>query len=173
MRVIIVSCMFLLMRVNLMACSCNSEASFTEVTSKVQTITVVKVVRYLSFNQIYNEQTPMSMEVEVVEMLKGTEKRRRFIIWGDNGILCRPYLSAFKENNYYVIALNTGNPGSGHTEESVSDYSISVCGTTWLNYDMSKQEANGRIIDKTTSMKINKLRLYCTEAGDIINHEPL
>ena len=69
------------------------------------------------------------------------------------------------------MALNTGNANNGLTHEKTSVFFISNCGGYCLNYDFSKQEANGKIIDKLKSMKINKRRPYCTEAGDIIIYE--
>lgn len=81
---------------------------------------------------------------------------------GRQRFLCRSYLSVFKKNQYYVMALNTGKANNGHTHEKTSDFFISNCGAYLLNYDSIKQEASGRIIDKLKSMKINTLRLYST-----------
>ena len=55
----------------------------------------------------------MSMEVEILDIYKGTEERKSVTVWGDPGHLCRPYLSTFKEGGNYIIAFGGagGQPG--------------------------------------------------------------
>ena len=39
----------------------------------------------------------MSMEVEIMDIFKGKEIRKKITVWGDIGNLYRPYLEIFKE----------------------------------------------------------------------------
>jgi len=89
-----------------------------------------KVTKFLTFKNIQDTPTPMSMEVEMIYKYKGKETRKNVIVWGDPGNLCRPYLSNFKEGQYYVIALSA--VGKKTPEEKDTDYFISICGAYWL-----------------------------------------
>lgn len=130
---------------HLHACNCGYNGSFLTVAKRTSLVALVKVKKYLSFRDINNNKTPMSMEVEVIEIYSGTETRKTFTVWGDNGILCRPYLSQFKEGEYYAIAFYPGKYGRGHTDEKETDYSISICGTYWLTVDMEKKSVVGDV----------------------------
>ena len=46
-----------------------------------------------------------SMEVKVLEVLKGKEERKTIRIWGDNAALCRPYVSAFPVGTTWLLAV--------------------------------------------------------------------
>jgi hypothetical protein len=157
---------------HLKACSCSGMPPFYEVAPATSTVALIKVVKYLSFKNIYNVSTPMSMEVEVLSVLKGVEQRKRLIIWGDNGMLCRPYLNTFKEGAQYVMALYKGNPGRGHQNEKETDYFISSCGSYWLQYDEKTKMVRGDISEKIQETSIQKLEMHMKEAADIIDHEP-
>ena len=87
------------------ACDCGYGGSFLKMSPNTQLISLIKVTKFLTFKDIYGEKTPMSMEVEIIETYKGIESRKTIIVWGDPGHLCRPYLSTFKEGQYYVIAF--------------------------------------------------------------------
>lgn len=129
------------------ACDCDYEGGFLTVAPNADLIVVVKVTKYLTFKDIYNEKTPMSMEVEITEVIQGEEKRKTIIIWGDNGALCRPYLNIFKEGNSYVMALNGTN-----------DYNISNCGRYWLHVNPTDKTVSGDIAEKTTTLTLAELR---------------
>jgi hypothetical protein len=78
------------------ACDCESQGHFLTVAPKSKLVALVKVNRYLTLKKIYEKQTPMSMEVEIVKVYYGQELRKTIIVWGDNGNQCRPYLNFFK-----------------------------------------------------------------------------
>ena len=127
------------------ACDCNYEGNFLKMQKRTPLVALIKVTKYLTFDTIYNKIIPMSMEVELIDKYKGKETRKTFIVWGDNGILCRPYLSQFKEGIYYVIAFDTGNYSRSQKDEKDTDYSITNCGCYWLSVDITKQTATGDI----------------------------
>ncbi|MBK8701798.1 MAG: hypothetical protein IPN29_20435 [Saprospiraceae bacterium] len=143
------------------ACDCSFQGEFLKVAPKTEFVALVKVTKYLKFKDIYNQQTPMSMEVDIIDVYKGTETRNTITIWGDNGILCRPYLSQFDIGQYYVIAFYKGSDGSKgrvHQDEKTTDYSISNCGEYWLKADINKQVARGSVTDKQTQIKLKDLK---------------
>jgi hypothetical protein len=143
------------------ACDCDSQGTFLKVAPNTKFVALVKVTKYLTFKNIYEVKTPMSMEVEIIEIYKGEETRKTIIVWGDIGNLCRPYLSRFKEDQYYVIAFNRGSDGSKgfvHENEKTTDYSISICGDYWLYVDLKKQIAKGSVTTKQNEITLEKLK---------------
>ena len=143
------------------ACDCGSQGEFLKVAKKTQFVALVRVTKYLTFKDIYKEKMPMSMEVEIIEVYKGKETRKKVTVWGDNGILCRPYLSKFKTGKYYVIAFNNASETSrGLTSENekVTDYSISICGEYWLDADINKKTAVSTTTEYQTHFKLKELK---------------
>jgi hypothetical protein len=142
-----------------------SQGEFLTVAPKSEFVALVKVTKYLSYKSIYDRQTPMSMEVEVIDVYKGTETRKNLIVWGDNGILCRPYLSQFDTGKYYVIAFykaSDGSKGYVHQDERPTDYAISICGDYWLKADMDKQKAIGSVTNKQKEIGFSELKKKLT-----------
>jgi hypothetical protein len=146
---------------NTFACSCASRPPFFKVAPSANLVALVKIVKFSTFKDIYNEQTPMSMEVEIIETYKGKTTSKIITVWGDNGMLCRPYLSLFVEGNYYVIAFFKGEDGTKgwtHPDEKATDYAISICGEYWLNVDIKEQTAKGNSIDTPSLLTLDKIR---------------
>ena len=138
-----------------LACDCDYEGGFLTVAPNTDLVAVVTVKKFLTFKDIYNEKTPMSMEVEITEVILGEEKRKTIVIWGDNGALCRPYLSIFQEGSSYVMALSQPEI---YANESNTDYIISNCGRYWLNVTTADQTVCGDIAEKTNQLTLAELR---------------
>lgn len=99
-----------------LACRCLWAGPFTKVALGTDLVVLAKVRSY----------DRNSMEVAVIEILKGEEVRRVLRIWGDNGALCRPYVTLFPRGTRWIFALERERePGS-------RDYTISGCGAFWL-----------------------------------------
>jgi hypothetical protein len=150
------------------ACDCEYQGSFIKMTQYTSLVAYVKVTKYLTFNEIYNTKTPMSMEVEIIEVYKGKESRKTITVWGDIGNLCRPYLSQFKEGQYYVIAFYSGRYGGSHPNEKETDYSIANCGAYWLTVDFEKSTVTGDIDSKeriSTTINISELKAKLSQNG--------
>lgn len=161
-RIILLSMFcFLSAMTSAFACSCDYQGSFIKISQYTPLVALVKVSKYLSFKDIHSSstptKTPMSMEVEIIEIYKGKESRKTVTVWGDNGILCRPYLSEFKEGQYYVIAFYKAGSGRGGTDEKDTDYSISICGAYWLKVDFDRSNATGDIDSKNGSSRTTSL----------------
>jgi hypothetical protein len=121
------------------------------VAPKSKLVALVKVNSYLTFKNIYDKPTPMSMEVEIVKVYLGQETRKIVTVWGDNGKQCRPYLSIFKTDNYFVIAFDLDS------KENPSDYAISNCGDYWLTADNEKKIAKGAVNEKQNEIAFSDL----------------
>ena len=163
---ILLTIFFLTFGQTILACDCDSQGEFLTVAPKTKLVALVKVTKYLTFKDIYEEKTPMSMEVEIIEIYKGKETRKKVIVWGDIGNLCRPYLSTFDVGKYYVIAFDSGSDGAkgfAHKNEKISDYAISVCGDYWLNADIKKQIATGSVNNKLKQISLVELKAKLTK----------
>lgn len=161
-RLILVLFVQFVFSTKILACSCGYLGPFMETAKYTSLVALVKVTKYLTFKDIYDKKIPMSMEVEILEVYKGVEKRTKITVWGDNGILCRPYLSRFKEGRYYVIAFDTGRYGGSHSDEKDTDYAISICGEYWLNVNFEKSEATGDIDSKNKTISTVSLSALAT-----------
>ena len=133
------------------ACDCESQGHFLTVAPKSKLVALVKVNSYLTFKNIYDEQTPMSMQVEIVKVYHGQETRKTVTVWGDNGFQCRPYLNIFKTDKYYIIAFQQDS------KENSSDYAISICGDYWLTADNEKKIATGLVSEKQNEITFSDL----------------
>jgi|JFJP01.1.fsa_nt_gi hypothetical protein len=163
---ILLTIFFLTIGQTILACDCDSQGEFLTVAPTTKLVALVKVTKYLTFKDIYEEKTPMSMEVEIIEVYKGKETRKKVIVWGDIGNLCRPYLSIFEVGKFYVIAFETGSDGSkgfAHKNEKITDYSISVCGDYWLKADIKKKIAIGSITKKEKQITLVELKAKLTK----------
>ncbi len=133
------------------ACKCESQGHFLKVAPKSKLVALVKVNRYLTFNKIYDEKIPMSMEVEIIKVYQGYETRKTITVWGDNGNQCRPYLNIFNTDKYYIIAFEQDS------KENASDFAISICGDYWLTADNEKEIATGPVSEKQNQITYSDL----------------
>ena len=147
------------------ACSCESLGDFLAVAPKSKLVALVKINRYLTFENIYNKPIPMSMEVEIITVFHGQEERKTMVVWGDNGILCRPYLNTFAIDNFYIIAFEQGGIGRINSEnEKRTDYAISICGEYWLSADNKKKIATGAVSKSQDKISFGDLWKYFNES---------
>jgi len=129
---------------NVEACSCSFawNDSFSHTVKDSEFVALVKILsfdEYLDREIIgFEEKMPYSMTVEIIKNYKGFESKKTIKIFGDNGILCRPYLSEFKINEYYLIAPNSLN------SELNNEYDFFSCRTEYLKVDINTNIAHGK-----------------------------
>ena len=157
-----ISSIFLIFSFNLaFACTCGSNKSFLRTISNAKVIALIKVNHFLNYDRIQDQDTPLSMEVEIIEIYKGELISQKIEVWGDNGVLCRPYLdTVFEEGKYYIIGLYSaldGRKGYVHKDERTEDFAISSCGYYWLNVDLNDKMVYGIINSNKREMKFEKL----------------
>jgi hypothetical protein len=127
-----------------MACSCSSSwnDSFSKTAKTSDFVALVKVLSFDSYLESeYSDdekKVPYSMTVEIIKKYKGEENRDRITIYGDNGMLCRPYLTDFEINGYYLISPNPIN------ESLNAEYDFFVCRTEYLEVDIESNKAHGK-----------------------------
>lgn len=113
------------------ACGCTTDGSFLEVSTGAELIAVVEIKDYLTYEEMMGEDVPMSMSIKIKQVLKGNEPENEIIVWGNNGLMCSPYLSLFDIGTTWVMAFKTA-PMEGHKNAEIEDYGISNCGENFL-----------------------------------------
>ena len=108
-----------------LACRCIWAGPFTKVALATELVVLADVKSYERHG----------MDVAVIEVLKGEEVRRTIRVWGDDGALCRPYVSTFPRGTRWILALER--------QHGSSDYAISGCGAFWLA--VKGDQAIGRV----------------------------
>jgi hypothetical protein len=119
--------LLILLRADLLACSCRFAGPFFTVRANAALIVRATVVRYVAHG----------MDVEVHETFKGAPDARTIRIWGDTGIQCRPYVTAFPVGTEWVFAVG---PSVHDTEVG---YVISACGEYAVRVE--KDVVSGRL----------------------------
>ncbi|WP_064972222.1 hypothetical protein [Kordia jejudonensis] len=153
----------------LFACSCSRRwnDSFSLTARNSEFVALVKIISFDEYldRKItdYDRKIPYSMTVEIIKKYKGKENRKRITIFGDNGIMCRPYLSNFELNGYYLISPNPLN------NSETTEYDFFVCRTEYLKVDIESNKPCGNY-----SMFRNKIDLTSFESklkngnGDVV-----
>jgi hypothetical protein len=143
------------------ACDCDSQEEFKKTAPQSEFVALVKVTKYLTYKNIYGVQAPISMELEIVEIYKGKEKRKKITVWGGDVNMCRPMLNKFKENQYYVIALDKVVENSNeisHQGEKSSDYFIAKCGERWLSADVKKGTTTNWMTEEVKESSLTEIK---------------
>jgi hypothetical protein len=116
------------------ACSCVKGGPFVQMAEKSDVVIRAKVLDYQWREHDPNhEYRPESMRLEVKTVYKGAVNANPLIVWGDNGIICRPYVTQFPIGTEWVFALRKDDgmepvaPSQGQ-----DDFAISACGEYWL-----------------------------------------
>lgn len=150
------------------SCSCAYMGPFLEMSKNVELVALIKVNRYNNFvTRPDSTKMPLSIEAEIFDTYKGRSDRKTITIWGDNGMLCRPYIDTFKEGLYYVMAVQRVTQTRRMSNEKDEDYVISICGAYWLDADWSKKSASGHVEGKqvktNTTISLKQLKQQVQE----------
>jgi hypothetical protein len=113
------------------ACSCMWAGGFLAVAPKAEVVVRARVVDYHGRNR----KVDLAMDVEVTEVLKGANVPTQLRIWGDNGALCRPYVSGFPRGTEWILAIRPLEGSREHDVPRVGDFYIPGCGAYWLKVE--------------------------------------
>ena len=160
--------LFMFLSLNSFACDCDcqGDCSFKGIIDQTEFIALVKVIEYSDYlyykdDRGYDKKMPFSTTVEIVKIYQGNESRKRIKIWGDDGMLCRPYASAFQLDSYYIIAPRKIKQDSEFGKKD--DFHLFSCWTDYLAVDLDKNRVFG-----TYSKQIKNISLTDFE-GDFKN----
>lgn len=142
-QLLLIISLTLLSTINALACSCSYawNDSFSRTANKSKFVALIKVISFDEYleREIYGHEgkMPYAMTVEVIKNYKGDKNIKKIKIFGDNGMLCRPYLIDFEINSYYLIAPNPLNNNS-------NEYELLACRTDYLKVDISSYRVYGK-----------------------------
>jgi hypothetical protein len=135
------------------ACSCATAAPFVKAASASTLVVRGKVLEYQWHPADTKHERPQSMVVEVQEVLRGVTSSKRVTIAGDNGMICRRYVSEFPVGTAWVLAV------SPDQWSEKGELAISSCGEYALKVQDNKVQ--GRISPRakaSESMTLANLR---------------
>ncbi|HEU5311174.1 MAG TPA: hypothetical protein VFV24_06945 [Candidatus Eisenbacteria bacterium] len=128
-------------------CSCAWAGPFLRVSEQTDLIIRGTVVEYhRRVGDIWH-----AMDVHVEEVLRGRVTTKKIRIWGDNGIMCRPYVTQFPRNTEWIFAIHKNKV------ESKNDYVISGCGEYFLRVEDGV--VTGAVTDSMGYGEMETLRL--------------
>jgi hypothetical protein len=141
------------------ACDCNYNGSFMKVARGVEAVMLVRVTKYKPITNRTATASASAMEADVLKVYKGKAVKSTITIWGDDGMQCRPYVSAFTLGKEYVIALNTTSEGSANS----TNYCVSICGEYWLSVNEKMQLVYGNIDSSIRLTSVTTLQKFEAE----------
>ena len=113
-------------------CTCHAPDDFCETIQSHAPDIIILAVKTDSMDH--------GMQVDVIEVIEGTENRTTIDVWGDDGGACRVYTSNWDIGDTAIFGLYMVGIGQLYPQEDSTDYWISVCGVYHLGYQ------NGMVI---------------------------
>lgn len=99
---------------------------------------------------INNQEFYESIQIEIIELIKGIENRRIVEIYGSDGADCRAGVHDFKIGNTFIFSLNyTTDSFSDLPNEKDNDFILRGCYETWLEFKPDTNEVRGLIKGKS------------------------
>lgn len=129
------------------ACDCYYFGGFAYSNQLADLVVYGKVIAYDSIGTDWNPTRKMSIKFQVIEKYRGIDQNEIIEVLGDDGGECRPYISSFKPNEYYVLALNYYG----------EQYEISNCGEFHLLVE--NNYAKGRIFGREQTEPIKEIHI--------------
>jgi hypothetical protein len=157
---------FLFYQNQVTACGCNVERPFLQTSTDAVLIAVVEIQDYIIYDEMMGEDVPVSMSVKIKRVLKGIETRSEITVWGNNGLMCSPYLSIFEVGSEWVMAFRNA-PIEAYENAQISDYGVSNCGEHFMKLENGIVRGLIKNMDDYQSMTIPTLKANL----DIINRE--
>ena len=137
-RLPLVATLLLMLPAPVFACMCAKDPPFSKVWPRTDLVVRAKVDSYgpeLPGGEFaFPDGVPyLSMKIAIIERLAGQEELSSISVYGDNGILCRPYITPeqFRRGQEYVFALHAMPPENPEVD-SPTQYFLSICGENWL-----------------------------------------
>lgn len=142
MRPIILFTLLLILIPESFSCTCEKWGGpFLKVAPESDIIVIAEIKKYKEFTIRKLKRKPIAMEVEILELLNGIEKRNVITVWGFDYILasCQPHICDFEKGSKWILALNRDEDGSWRNEKvNINDYNFSICAEYSLKLENDK-----------------------------------
>ncbi len=141
--------------IKLNACTCIWGGPFLKIIKTPDLILQIKVADH--FGNVRGNTT--GMEAQILNIYKGNETRERILIWGNDGILCRPSISSynFPVDDTFIVAIYRSEDGRGAKGETSEHYYLSVCGEFYLSLIHNKVSG---FIDNDNNRQVMDLSVF-------------
>jgi hypothetical protein len=104
-----------------------------------------------------NQEFYKSIKVEIIELIRGKEKRRIIEIFGTNGSDCRSGIDDFKKGGIYIFSMfKTVKSEYNQPNENETNYHIDGCSENTLEFIPETNEVFGVIKGKSSCRKNRK-----------------
>ncbi len=148
------------------ACSCDWGGNFLRVAKNSKTIVKAKVIervyhtengkRFTDYQEFLletknNKFDPFygigeSIKIEILELIRGTEKRKVVEIFSSDGADCRVGTNLFEKGKIYVMSIYQPRRSEPKLpNETNSDYAIFACSENWVEFLPETNEIYGQI----------------------------
>ncbi len=98
-----------------------------------------------------------SIKIEIVEIIKGKEKRKIIEIFGSNGNDLKSGVSRFEKGKFYIFSLHKTIPSEYNLPyEEKDDFHIDGCSENYLEYFPESNQVYGYIKGKSNRKKKRK-----------------
>ena len=158
------------------ACSCKWGGNFIKSAKHSELIVKAKVIKtfwhfengktsnnetdFEKYVMNTNQEFYQSIQVEIIELIKGKEKRKVFEIYGSNGVDCRDSVHQFKIGKIYIFGIfKSQKTEYSQPNEDEKDYAIWGCSEKWLEFLPKTNQVKGFIKGKNRRKK----RIYSYE----------
>lgn len=132
-------------------CDCDYIGNFLTASKWAEVIFLIKVREHGDYVSLTGAapttvSVPTTATFEIIKTLKGNSDKKDIRVFGDNGVLCRPYIDIFKKDKYYIVGLYRCD--GKERSETADDFQISGCGEFWIDYNPETNMVTGRIKNK-------------------------
>jgi hypothetical protein len=175
----------LLISIKVSACSCEWSGNFLKIANNSELVIKGKIIehnyhtengkRFKDYDKYFAETlknefdpyygTGESIKVEIIEIIKGKEKRKIIEIFDTDGADCRASIREFETGKTYIFATyKPGRTGMKLPNETENDYAIGSCYESTLEYLPKENKVFGMIKGKSykrKNRKYNYAKLKC------------
>ena len=167
----------LLISMKVTACSCDWSGNFLKTVTNSELVIKGKIIehnyhtangkRFKDFDKYFEETqknefdthygTGESIRVEILEIIKGKEKRKIIEIFDTDGADCRATIREFETGKTYIFATyKPRRKGMKLPNETENDYAIGSCYESTLEYLPQENKVFGMIEGKSYNQKKQK-----------------
>jgi hypothetical protein len=134
------------------ACRCDLNSASFERLAKNGTLVVRGIVESRAASK-------GSIDVKVSRVLRGALERpaEPIRVWGDDGKLCRPYVSRFPPGTEWLFVLENRSFGGFPQQPGARDYWISICGAYWVRVEGDRVQGRIRDAKANETMTVDEL----------------
>ena len=144
-------------------CDCDYIGNFLKTSKWAEVVFIVKVKGHGDYISLTGAapstvSVPLTATFEIIKTIKGNTDKKEIKVFGDNGVLCRPYIDTFKKDKYYIVGLYRCDGKQGY--ETTDAFYIAGCGEFWIEYNSEDKTVTGLIKNKKRKPTTMTLEIF-------------